>query len=151
MIAFTVPGKPIQWQRARRSGKRYFTAEDHARHMRSVAWQARLAMRSHEVTGPQEGPIGLHCVFLFEPPASLSAPKRAALIGRPYVVKRKNDGDNLLKLIMDALSGVAYVDDGQVCDFHVTCRYAAVAQTDVCVVRIEDKQLPAFAGMNTGA
>lgn len=59
----------------------------------------------------------------FPVPVSLSKKKRAALFGQPYL--GKPDGDNIAKIIMDALNGLAYKDDTQVNVLYVEKQYVA--------------------------
>lgn len=54
-------------------------------------------------------------------PKSLSNKKKRELLYSPYL--KKPDCDNIEKSIMDALNGVAYVDDCQVYDVHTIKRY----------------------------
>lgn len=58
------------------------------------------------------------CVTAFEPMPK-SRPKRVLL--EPFVVKP--DIDNICKLVLDALNGVAYVDDAQVTDLNASKRH----------------------------
>lgn len=58
-----------------------------------------------------EGAVELSVVFYFEVAKSLSRPKRAARLGTHHIFDP--DGSNLLKLVEDALVGVAYHDDNQ--------------------------------------
>lgn len=59
------------------------------------------------------GPVKLKVDVFRALPAS--APKR--VIGEPDTLKP--DADNVAKAVMDALSGVAYADDAQVCELIV--------------------------------
>ena len=48
----------------------------------------------------------------FKPNKSISKKQQDLLIGQPYL--KKSDIDNIIKIIMDSLNGVAYKDDNQV-------------------------------------
>lgn len=78
-----------------------------------------------------DGPLGLEVTFYFPRPKGhfntkglLNAEglRHPAPTGRP-------DADNLLKLIWDALNGLAWRDDSQFCDVHVRKAYCS----DGCV------------------
>ena len=56
-------------------------------------------------------PLFLKCRFCFEVPKSWSKVKKA----NTYYHTGKPDLDNLVKALKDALNGVIYVDDAQVC------------------------------------
>jgi Holliday junction resolvase RusA-like endonuclease len=58
-------------------------------------------------------------VFWFERPKSHSKARRSK--GEPKI--SRPDIDNLVKLGLDALNGVAYIDDGQVCWLNAEKRY----------------------------
>lgn len=46
----------------------------------------------------------------------------------------KPDADNLAKLALDALNGVAWLDDGQIVDLHVSKAYARVGEGESCEI-----------------
>jgi len=46
------------------------------------------------------------------------------------------DADNIGKAVLDALTGVAWHDDTQVGDLHVTKRYGDASRTEVSIVDI---------------
>lgn len=62
--------------------------------------------------------------FERKPPKSWSKKKVLAMRGGPITVKP--DLDNLAKAILDALNGIAYEDDRQVSDLHVSRRWGEV-------------------------
>jgi Holliday junction resolvase RusA-like endonuclease len=96
--AIKIPGEPIPKARPRVyqghgiTPKRTLDAEKRVR----AAFQTR-----YPDSTPNDGPVEISAVFYMS--------KR----GRP-------DLDNLLKLVMDALNGLAYQDDAQVIRFHAT-------------------------------
>jgi len=91
---------------------------------------------------PSHGPIRLWAEFALKPPASM--PKR--LHGwKPHT--SKPDIDKLLRALCDALTGIAWVDDSQVCVCAVNKGYAWDGRTGV-VVSVEpitDDAARAFA------
>ena len=81
----------------------------------------QLAYKSVHGTTQTEKPIFMKLEFFFKIPKSWSKKKKDSAnwhISRP-------DGDNLAKSIKDALNGVAYRDDSQVCFLQVRKQYAA--------------------------
>lgn len=67
---------------------------------------------------PFEGPLKVDITFYFSRPKShYGTGKNAGVLKKtaPYHHITKPDIDNLRKLVMDALSGVFYIDDKQVC------------------------------------
>lgn len=69
-------------------------------------------LASKEVKERLRGAVKMEIVFQFKKPKSWTKKKKAAA----YWHTQKPDNDNLLKGIKDALNGIAYKDDAQVCD-----------------------------------
>lgn len=91
-VQFFVPGEPISWARAGRSGRRSFTPKrvrDAQAHITVEFWKAH----PHHV--PWDGDVSLSVQFF-------------------NANRRRRDIDNQLKLVMDALNGVVWVDDVEV-------------------------------------
>lgn len=117
-----VPGCPVAWARARRNGRRYFTAPAQAEHMEVVreAWAA-----SDDVQ--LEGAIGIEFVFHLPRPKSHYGTGRNAGVlkaGAPHHHTGTPDTSNLVKLVEDALNGLAWRDDAQVVRLVATKVYA---------------------------
>ena len=51
---------------------------------------------------------------------------------------KRPDVDNLAKIILDGLNGVAYRDDAQVCCIHFEKKYSETPET---IVKIKEKNL----------
>ncbi len=112
MIKINVPGTPIPQARPRftRTGHAYETSKCKA-YKTIVAAAARAAMRGKT---PITGPVYVYCDFVMPIPKGWSkAKKEDALNGAIQPLKRP-DGDNLEKLIWDALTGICYNDDSQI-------------------------------------
>ena len=111
-ITLIVPGAPASKLRARslRGGGHYTPAPTRAaeRHIGNI-WAA-----THGLRHPHEGPVVVDVAATFEPPTSWPKWRRTlALAGTwPHVVKP--DIDNVVKLVKDALNGLAWRDDSQV-------------------------------------
>lgn len=95
-IRFTVPGNPIPWKRPRANGRRHFTPQDVLDAERMVGLCARKAG-----AGPVAGPVRLRIALYRDS-------------------SRHVDWDNLAKLVCDGLNGVAFLDDSQIVECHVT-------------------------------
>lgn len=61
---------------------------------------------------PIEGPVHVMITAAFSPPKSLSKKKQEEMLKQ--LPTKKPDVDNLAKVVLDALNGVAYTDDKQV-------------------------------------
>lgn len=116
MIEFIVNGNPVGKQRARTVRNKYtgkvhsFTPEKTQNYEDLIRWSFKEA--GGEYFG--ESAVRIDITAYFPIPQSFSKKKRQqALIG---VLKptKKPDCDNIIKVVLDALNGVAYQDDKQV-------------------------------------
>jgi Holliday junction resolvase RusA-like endonuclease len=97
-FALSIPGEPVPKARPRVYGRRAITPK------RTLDAEQRIRQAFHERypgSTPNEGNVELSACFYMNK------------TGRP-------DLDNLLKLVMDALNGLAYQDDSQVVRFHAS-------------------------------
>jgi len=51
---------------------------------------------------------------------------------------KKPDADNIAKIVLDALNGVAYTDDTQVVNLSVQKRYGEVAEVKVEITEVNN-------------
>lgn len=77
--------------------------------------------------GLLSGAIEANYEFIYEPPKSWSLKHKVSAVGQPKV--SRPDQDNLIKLVQDALNGVAYTDDAQICKITSRKIYGAEAMT----------------------
>lgn len=135
IIKFTVPGKPVGKQRPRFSrtctGVRTYTP-------RKTAEYENLVRISYRQVSKQklEGAISATIYGYFEPPRSISKKQREQMLKGDISYIKKIDSDNLAKSILDALNGVAYDDDAQVCLLIVQKLYAKTARVEVVLEEI---------------
>lgn len=106
-----VPGEPVPWARARRRGGRYFTAPD-------VIAYAELVQQAWLVAGrpsaDDEDALSLDVAFHLARPRSHYGRDGQLLDSAPAWPIGNPDIDNLVKVVLDALTGLLYHDDGQV-------------------------------------
>lgn len=128
-IAFVVPGDPVPQPRPRVSTRggfaRAYVPKDHAVHAYRAAVAATARAAGAEVHGD---PVEVVIDLTFGRPKShlrkSGLAKDAPAIPRP-------DLDNCAKAVLDALNGVAWVDDSQVQRFVVSKAYGPHGQTTV--------------------
>lgn len=136
-IAFTVDGKPKGKGRPRTSkhGGRPFTPKATAAAEREIAQLARLEMRSAPL---MTGTVALSIEAVFKVPKSWSPKLKAAALSGELEYTGKPDRDNIEKLVMDALNGVAWIDDAQVNrGTSVTRRYGAPERVEIVIEELE--------------
>ncbi|MFM2013110.1 MAG: hypothetical protein RLZZ396_1894 [Planctomycetota bacterium] len=106
-----IPGEPVAQPRPKVStvggfARAYVDAKHPCHAMRDaikLVWQSQVGRCL-------TGPVSVRMVFWFGRPKSHSKVRRSK--GEPKI--SRPDIDNLVKLGLDALNGVAYIDDGQV-------------------------------------
>lgn len=123
-MRFTVDIEPIGKARPR------FTKTGHAYTPQKTKDAEELIATAYRETGrgciPKGVPIELEVVAHFPIPKSFSQKKRDAVLDSEILPTKKPDADNILKLVADALNGVAYEDDAQVVRMEVSKEYTAL-------------------------
>jgi Holliday junction resolvase RusA-like endonuclease len=85
---------------------------------------------------PLEGPVEVVMQAGFSPPKSTSKRKTAAMINQLH--DRKPDADNVAKIVLDGLSGIAFVDDNQVAILKVVKFWTATPGVEVTIKTLVD-------------
>ena len=99
-------------------------------------YEARLAeaWRAKYPT-PVETPVSMNVTFYLPTPTSWSKKKKELAERGIIRPTSRPDVDNLVKIILDGLNGVAYLDDKQVVEVYASKWYSEDPRTDV---RIEE-------------
>lgn len=135
IIKFTVPGKPVGKQRPRFS--RTFTGVRTYTPRKTAEYESLVRISYRQVSKQKlEGAISATIYGYFEPPRSISKKQREQMLKGDISYIKKIDSDNLAKSILDALNGVAYDDDAQVCLLIVQKLYAETARVEVVLEEI---------------
>ena len=135
MVKFTVPGKPVGKQRPRFS--RTYTGVRTYTPRKTQEYEDLVRISYRQVSKQKlEGAISATIYGYFEPPRSISKKQREQMLNGNISYIKKIDSDNLAKSILDALNGVAYDDDSQVCLLIVQKLYAETARVEVVLEEI---------------
>jgi len=89
---------------------------------------------------PTVGPVKLLLTFVFSRPKAHYRTGRYADEMRsdaPEWHTHKPDIENCAKAVLDALTGIVYRDDSQVCSLHITKRYHSAGDQAVTWIEIE--------------
>lgn len=121
MIKFEILGQPIAKQRPRvtRAGIAYTPSK-------TVNYETVVKYTYQSLYGHREpilGRIEATITAVFPVPKSYSKKKTAELLNGHHNYDKKPDCDNLAKIILDALNGIAYKDDSQVTVLHIVKEY----------------------------
>ena len=72
----------------------------------------------------------------FSIPKSVSKSKRDLMLNGYILPTKKPDTDNIAKSVLDALNGLAYYDDAQICELHVYKAYSEMPRVEVFIDEI---------------
>ena len=81
-------------------------------------------------------PVSVSIAIEVEVPSSWSKKRRAAALAGETRPTGKPDLDNCIKLLMDGLNKIAWVDDAQVVRLTAGKRYGAAPQTEVVIAEV---------------
>lgn len=134
MTTFTIPGVPVAKGRAKFARRGAFvtayTPEKTVNYENLVKMMAAQAMGGAK---PLECPVSAHITLNIIPPASWSLKKRQRALNGELLPTSKPDIDNVVKGMFDAMNGIVFVDDKQVCCLYVAKRYNLTACAVVTV------------------
>ncbi len=108
-----------------------------------LAWIALDAMqKAGQQKAPRGVPVALSVAFYFEKPKSA----RKA----DHWKTTRPDLDKLLRAVLDALTGIAYEDDSQVCEANLVKLFGSPARVEILVKTIEGvPKTPLLDGLQT--
>ena len=131
---FEIPGEPKGKARPR------FTRTGHTYTPQKTASYENLAVLYFRHAYPSAVPIAAgtevtaYITAYYQPPQKTSKKKLQAMAVGSVKPTKKPDCDNIAKIILDSLNGIAYHDDAQVVSLHVEKRYAVGAVERPCVM-----------------
>lgn len=129
-ISFVIQGTPPTKARPRftRTGRTYVDAK--TRKAEASVLAAYLETSGERT--PHAGPVSIIVDAAFAPPKSWPKTKNGLAISGLLPHLRKPDLDNIIK-ILDALNGVAWIDDSQVVRITATKRHAETPSLSVLI------------------
>ena len=135
---FSIEPKPIQSFKFKKNGHKY-QPNDVVNFKKFIS----LSAISQLPIGfkPLTGGVAISIRFIFPPTKSWSKKKLTALKNgeKMYKITRPDLHDNLKKGVLDALNGVVYKDDAQVCkEVNNEKVYGFVPRIELCVCDIEE-------------
>lgn len=130
MIEFTVPGIPKGKGRPRFSNRGGFvraytpkTTQDYEDAIRGCYME--------QCGEKLEGALCIEITGRFNPPKSATKSQKALMLAGQIPFTHKPDCDNLAKVVLDALNGIAYEDDRQITRLSVRKEYAEFPEVRV--------------------
>lgn len=133
MIIFTIPGRPQGKARPR------FTRTGHAYTPKATHDYEETIREAFIATGEEmlDCPVHMLITATFAPPKSVSKTVREKMLKGEILPTIKSDADNIAKVVMDALNGLAYEDDKQVTSLSVFKTYGL--DEGITIIIKEDK------------
>jgi Holliday junction resolvase RusA-like endonuclease len=138
MIQFTVFGCPVGKGRPKFSTfNGHATAYTPAKtvnyeNLVKLSYQQQCNNKLYEKDVPLKAEIAAY----FPIPKSTSKKKRQMMLEGKIRHTKKCDADNLAKSILDALNGIAFYDDSQVCELSVSKLYSDEPRTEITIREI---------------
>lgn len=132
-IIFEVPGKPQGKARARTTKFGSYTPE------KTVLYENLIKVCYRQVSDYiSDKPLHITIEAVFEPVKSVSKAQREAMLSGLIKPTKKPDIDNIAKVVLDALNGVAYRDDTQVIELDLIKSYGPFAKLNVIVREVTE-------------
>jgi Holliday junction resolvase RusA-like endonuclease len=134
MVRFTIFGKPQGKGRPRVVHNNRFTGKSMAYTPEKTSEYESLIRYSFQAAGgemKQNAVFGVSVYAYFTPPTSWSKKKKMAAECGLLKPTTKPDCDNILKVVMDALNGVAWSDDKDVVTVFCMKQYDETARLEV--------------------
>lgn len=131
-LAFNVPGEPRGKGRPRfsRAGHTYTDSETKAYENKIIAYYRK----AHGGTRlPDTAFVSVDVIAYLPIPKSATKAQIAGMAGKTILPSRKPDVDNILKVVLDALNGVAYRDDARVHRTSCVKFYSAEPRLEVTI------------------
>lgn len=85
----------------------------------------------------KDTPLIISIIALFSIPKSVSKKLKNSMLKGDILPTKKPDSDNIIKIILDALNGVCYHDDAQICSVHFEKKYAEIPVTKITIKEID--------------
>lgn len=135
MVSFTVPGEPKGKGRPRMGKGFAYTPKDTVNYENWV----KTCFLNQRIIGDNsviEGEImaTIHCYYSI--PKSTSKKKRELMILDKIRPTKKPDLDNIAKIILDSLNGIAYKDDSQVVGLNISKYYSENPRVEVILEEV---------------
>ena len=133
MIEFEILGKPLGKARPRVTRKGFtYTPQKTVNYENLIRWTFQSKFPNHK---PFEGYIEAEIKAIFDIPKSYSKKKTLELLNKSCNYDHKPDLDNVAKIVLDSLNGIAYKDDSQVTVLKVIKEYGEQAKI---IVKLDD-------------
>lgn len=135
-----VPGEPFAKQRPRAAKKgRFITIYTPQETKRYESKVIKSYYDRYDKNCKLDGDLTVNIEGIFSVPKSVSSKKAKKMIKGEIAHTKKPDCDNMAKVCLDGLNGVAYHDDAQINKLNISKRYGEDAMVRITI--IENKEI----------
>ena len=135
--SFFIAGEVQAKQRPKFNGRFAYTPKETVSYENLVKLQYQAQCGNYRY--PDDVPLIVAIFVHIEPPQSASNIKKTRMLNQAEYPLKKPDVDNVAKIILDALNGIAYRDDKQVVTLIVKKSYAGESGVGVTISEVEVK------------
>lgn len=133
MIAFEIPGEPKGKARPRVTKKGFaYTPKGTVNY---ETWVKECFVISDNPNKLLEGDLIATIIVYYPLLKSMSNKVKEKATKGEIRPSKKPDCDNIAKIILDALNGLAYTDDKQIVDLHISKYYSERPRTEVIIMK----------------
>lgn len=133
--SFFIAGEVQAKQRPKFNGRFAYTPKETVTYENLVKLQYQAQCGNYRY--PDDVPLIVAIFVHIEPPQSASNIKKTRMLNQAEYPLKKPDVDNVAKIILDALNGIAYRDDKQVVTLIVKKSYAGESGVGVTISEVE--------------
>jgi Holliday junction resolvase RusA-like endonuclease len=134
IITICIKGDPYSWAAPRVTGR--VTYNPKSRQKRDYIWQVRSQYREKAL----EGAISVDLRFFMPIPSSWSIKRKNRALNEEIKHTSKPDIDNMTKAALDALKGIVFKDDNQICEIHAKKSYSEKPMVIAYIRQIQNKE-----------
>lgn len=127
-IKFTIPGQPVAKGRPIFGAGRVYTPEKTVNYEQLVKFSYLQTERVKFLEGEQ---LKVELMIYFAIPKSTSKKRIAKMMAGTERPTKKPDIDNIEKIILDSLNGIAYNDDSQIVSCWADKFYSTVPRVEI--------------------
>lgn len=134
-IYFDVYGEPFAKQRPRATKKgRYITVYT-PRETKLYEEKVRKAYKNIFSNKQLDGDLTVNIEGIFSIPKSISKNKAQKMLSGEIPHTKKPDCDNMAKVCLDALNGIAYPDDAIINNLNISKRYGKDPKVKITIIK----------------
>lgn len=138
-MKFTIPGEAVGKGRPKFSTRNGFA---HAYTPKKTADYENFVKECYKSASSEysENPLEVRIIAWCGIPKSTTKKNRALMLEGKTKPAKKPDLDNIIKIVLDSLNGIAYKDDSQIVSLIAQKFYAEEARVEVEIIEKDDRK-----------